>query len=47
VRPERSGATRHDILVAYYDVVRDEVPFRELGADWKKRRTSPEHSEPP
>lgn len=34
------GATRHDILVAYYYVVRDRVPFRELGADWIIRRAS-------
>jgi len=37
------GATRHDILVAYYHIVRDRVPFRELGADWLARRYSPEH----
>jgi transposase len=37
------GATRHDILVAYYHVVRDRVPYRELGPDWLARRYSPEH----
>lgn len=37
------GATRHDILVAYYHIVRDEVPFRELGPDRQKKRYSPEH----
>jgi transposase len=37
------GATRHDILVAYYYIVRDRVPYRELGADWLARRNSPEH----
>ena len=37
------GATRHDILVAYFHIVRDRVPFRELGPDWHKRRYSPEH----
>jgi len=37
------GATRHDILVAYYHIVRDRVPFRELGPDWLARRHSPEH----
>jgi transposase len=37
------GATRHDILVAYYHIVRDRVPYRELGADWSARRSSPEH----
>jgi transposase len=37
------GATRHDILVAYFHIVRDRVPFRELGPDWQRRRYSPEH----
>src|SRR6266508_2645664 len=37
------GATRHDILIAYYHIVSDRVPFRELGPDWRARRHSPEH----
>jgi transposase len=37
------GATRHDILIAYYHITRDRVPFRELGPDWLARRHSPEH----
>jgi transposase len=37
------GATRHDILVAYYHIIRDQVPFRELGPDWNSRRYSVEH----
>jgi transposase len=37
------GATRHDILVAYFHIVRDQVAFRELGADWQRKRYSPEH----
>ena len=37
------GATRHDLLIAYWHVVHDEVEFRELGADWAVRRYSPEH----
>jgi transposase len=37
------GATRHDLLVAYYHVVRDQLPFRDLGADWAARRFSVEH----
>ena len=41
--PKAIGATRHDILVAYYHIVRDGVPFRELGPDWLARRYSPEH----
>jgi transposase len=41
--PKAIGAIRHDILVAYYHIVRDHVPFRELGPDWQRRRYSPEH----
>jgi transposase len=37
------GATRHDLLIAYWHVVHDEVDYRELGADWAVRRFSPEH----
>jgi transposase len=37
------GATRHDILVAYYHIVSDRVPYRELGPDWLARRHTPEH----
>lgn len=41
--PKAIGALRHDLLVAYYHVVRDQVPFRELGPDWQRKRYSPEH----
>ena len=41
--PKAIGAIRHDLLVAYYHIVRDQVPFRELGADWQRKRYSPEH----
>jgi hypothetical protein len=37
------GATRHDILVAYYHIVNERVPFDDLGADWLARRYSVEH----
>jgi len=37
------GATRHDILIAYYHITRDRVPYRELGPDWLARRHSPAH----
>ncbi len=37
------GATRHDILVAFWHIVRDGVPFQELGPDWAARRFSVEH----
>ncbi|WP_329530482.1 IS110 family transposase [Streptomyces sp. NBC_01450] len=36
------GATRHDIVVAYWHIVHDQVPYRELGPDWAARRFSPE-----
>ncbi len=32
--PKAIGATRHDILVAFYFIVRDRVPFHEHGPDW-------------
>jgi hypothetical protein len=37
------GAIRHEILVAYYHIVRDQVPFRKLGPDWQRKRYSIEH----
>jgi transposase len=37
------GATRHDLLIAYWHIVHDSVEYRELGADWATRRHSPEH----
>jgi hypothetical protein len=40
--PTAIGATRYDILIAYY-IVRDQVPCRELGPDWLRRRYSREH----
>jgi transposase len=36
------GATRHDILVAYFHIVRDKVPYHDLGPDWNDRRRSTE-----
>src|SRR4051794_14998037 len=41
--PKALGAVRHDILVAYYHIVRDQVSFRELGPDWQRKRYSVEH----
>jgi hypothetical protein len=37
-RPKAVGAARHDILVAYYFIVRDGVTYRDLGADWAAKR---------
>ena len=41
--PKAVGATRHDILVAFYHIVRDEQPYHDLGADWHAQRNAPEH----
>jgi transposase len=41
--PKAIGAIRHYILVAYYHIVRDQVPFRELGPGWQRKRYSAEH----
>jgi transposase len=41
--PKAIGAIRHDLLVAYYHIVRDQVPYRELGPDWQRKRYSIEH----
>src|SRR3954452_7246919 len=41
--PIALGAIRHDLLVAYYHVVRDRIPYRDLGPDWQRNRYSPEH----
>src|SRR3954465_2727804 len=37
------GAPRHDLLIAYWHIVHDQVDYRELGADWARRRHSQEH----
>ncbi|MGH3847218.1 MAG: IS110 family transposase [Pseudonocardiaceae bacterium] len=37
------GATRHDILIAYWHIVAGGVEYRELGADWAARRDSRQH----
>lgn len=42
-RQKAVGALRHDILVAYYFIVRDEVAYRDLGPNWAIRRFSLEH----
>jgi len=42
-RHKALGATRHDILLAYYHVVRDRAPYRDLGPDWLARRFSVAH----
>jgi transposase len=37
------GATRHDILTAYWHIVHDGTGYAEPGADWLVRRQGPEH----
>ena len=41
--PKAIGAIRHDLLVAYFHIVRDQVPYRDLGPDWQRKRYSVEH----
>jgi transposase len=36
------GATRHDILIAYYHIVANKVAYHDLGPDWNDRRRSTE-----
>ncbi len=42
-RAKAIGAIRHDLLVAYFHIVRDQVPYRDLGPDWQRKRYSVEH----
>jgi transposase len=37
------GATRHDILIAYYHIVRGRIGYQDLGPDWNDRRRSAQH----
>lgn len=37
------GATRHDILVAFFHIVSDHTEFRELGVGWQASRNNPAH----
>ena len=37
------GAIRHDILIAYWHIVTNEVDYHDLGPDWIASRNSPEH----
>jgi transposase len=41
--PKPIGATRHDLLIAYWHVVHDQVDYADLGPDWAQRRRSTEH----
>ena len=45
--PKAIGAIRHDLLVAYYHIVRDQVPYRDLGPDWQRKRYSARAPRPP
>src|SRR3954452_3875740 len=40
--PKAIGATRHDLLIAYWHVVHDQVDYADLGPDWAQRRRSTE-----
>jgi hypothetical protein len=37
------GATRHDLLIAYWHVVHDQVDYTDLGPDWAQRHRSTEY----
>ena len=37
------GAIRHDLLVAYFHIVRDQVPYRDPRPDWQRKRYSVKH----
>jgi transposase len=41
--PKAIGATRHDLLIAYWHVVHDQVDYVDLGPDWAQRRRCTEH----
>jgi len=41
--PKAIGAIRHDLLIAYYYIVKDKVPYRDLGPTWQHKRYSVEH----
>jgi transposase len=40
--PKAIGATRHDILIAYWHVVHDKTTYRDLGPNWASRRLTDE-----
>jgi transposase len=37
------GATRHDLLIAYWHVVHDQVDYADLGPDWAQRHRSTQY----
>jgi hypothetical protein len=43
VSPKRSARSATTSSSPYYHIVRDQVPFRELGPDWQRKRYSVEH----
>jgi transposase len=42
-KPKAIGALRHDMIVAYWHIVSDNVDYRDLGPEWLASRSSPEH----
>ncbi len=40
--PKAIGATRHDILTAFYFIVRDHIPYHDLGPAWAEQRNATE-----
>jgi transposase len=41
--PKAVGATRHDILIAFYFIVCGRVPYHDLGPDWQEQRNARDH----
>lgn len=37
------GALRHDILIAYWHIVHNNIDYHDLGPDWFTRRHTPDH----
>jgi transposase len=38
-----TGAIRHDLIIAYWHIVKYEVDYHDLGADWLASRNDPQH----
>jgi transposase len=41
--PKATGAIRHDLIIAYWHIVKYEVDYHDLGPDWVASRNDPEH----
>lgn len=41
--PKAIGAIRHDLLIAYWHIIKFDVDYHDLGPDWIASRNNPEH----